>query len=81
MKDRFNLSPTAQRRIYAVLALGFFLMAVASYVFGFQSNVAYVSKLSELALIGAALACYQSTRGEIKQDVLIDAVPGAEQPA
>jgi hypothetical protein len=53
---------------------------LALTITGFDTNVTYVSKLSELALAFACLAAYQSVRGERKADVLIDAVPGAEDP-
>jgi hypothetical protein len=79
-ESRPKLGPEAQRRIYGFGAIGFTALSICSYLFGFQSNVAYVSKLSEVALVGACLACYQAVRGEVKQDIIIDAVPGAEHP-
>jgi positive regulator of sigma E activity len=75
-----RLSVNAQRRTYLCGAVGFVVLAVLSRVTGFDTNVTYVSKLSELALAFACLAAYQSVRGERKADVLIDAVPGAEDP-
>lgn len=76
-----TVAPKTQRRIYLGLAAFFAVDAFFSFFLGYQENVGYVSKLSEVALIGAALACYQAVRGEVKQDEIIRATPGAEDPS